>query len=142
MRNDMEKLNDICNVLKYSKTIAVIGISDNPDRSSVQIAEFLLQKGYNVIGVNPKITSSGSIKVYPSLLDIPEKIDIVDVFRRSEFIAELIPDVLAIKPNTLWLQQGIRNDEAVKPVEEAGINVIQDKCIAVYFNLCKSTNKE
>ncbi|MFA7289681.1 MAG: CoA-binding protein [Melioribacteraceae bacterium] len=137
----MENLIDICNILKKSKTIAVVGISDNPDRTSFQIAEFLLKKGYNVFGVNPKINSSGNIKVYPSLTLIPEKIDIVNVFRRSELIPELIPDILTIKPKTLWLQQGIRNDLALAPVLDANINTIQDKCIAVFYSLCGSINR-
>ena len=97
----------------------------------------MIHLGYKVVGVNPKIKKSGEIDVYPSLLDVPFEIDIVDVFRRSETIPELIPYVLKVNPKTLWLQQGIRNDDAVKPVIEKGIYTIQDKCIAVYYSLCK-----
>ncbi len=138
----MEELIDICNILMSAKVIAVVGISDNPNKPSREIAEKLAQSGFKVYGVNPNIESFDGIKVYPSLLDIPEKIDIVDVFRRSDHIPDHISDILAVKPKTLWLQQGIRNDIATKPAEEAGINVIQDKCIAVYYNLCQSTNKK
>jgi uncharacterized protein len=131
---------EICKILSEAKTIAVLGLSDKPYRTSRGIAEFLVLKGYKVVGVNPLIKKSGEIDVYPNLTSIPFKIDIVDVFRRSETISELIPDVLKVKPKTLWLQEGIRNDEAVKPVKESGIYTIQDKCIAVFYNLCKSAN--
>lgn len=141
MINDEKELKEIADVLFSSKAIAVVGLSDNPMRTSNEIAQFLVDKGYKVVGVNPTITKSGEIEVYPSLKDIPFDIDIVDVFRRSETIAELIPDILKKNPKVLWLQQGIRNDIAVKPVIDKGIYTIQDKCIAVYYNLCKPFRK-
>jgi len=131
-------MKQICDLLHSSKTIAVVGLSDNPTRTSFQIAEFLAKKNYKVVGVNPTIAKAGSFTVYKSLRDIPFQIDIVDVFRRSETIGEIIDDVIAVNPKALWLQQGIRNDEAVKPVLEKNIITIQDKCIAVYYNLCKA----
>jgi predicted CoA-binding protein len=131
-------VKDICELLKNSKTIAVVGLSDRPGRTSYDIAEFLISKNYTVVGVNPLIKKSGSIDVYPTLKDVPFEIDIVNVFRRSETIPEIIADVLSVNPKALWLQQGIRNDEAVQPVIEKRIQVIQDKCIAVYYNLCKA----
>src|SRR3989339_422194 len=118
--NDEQELKEIRKILSEAKTIAVVGLSDNPDRTSRQIAEYLVDKGYKVVGVNPTIKKSGEIDVYPNLSDIPFEIDIVDVFRRSETIPELIPDVLKVNPKTLWLQEGVRNDEAVKPVIEKG----------------------
>jgi len=135
--NDEQELKEIRKILSEAKTIAVVGLSDNPDRTSRQIAEYLVDKGYKVVGVNPTIKKSGEIDVYPNLSDIPFKIDIVDVFRRSDTIPEIIPDVLKVNPKTLWLQEGVRNDLAVKPVIEKGIYTIQDKCIAVYYSLCK-----
>lgn len=136
--NDEKEMEEICGILSEAKTIAVVGLSDNPDRTSRQIAEFLVKKGYKVVGVNPMINKAGEIDVYPTLAAIPFDIDIVDVFRRSETIPELVEDILLKNPKTVWLQQGIRNDEAVKPIIEKGIYSIQDKCIAVYFNLCKA----
>lgn len=127
---------DICKVLKESKTIAVVGLSKNPIKTSRSIAQFLIDKGYEVVGVNPTTSEAGGIKVYPKLTDIPFNVDIVDVFRRSEDIPELIPDILEKKPKVLWLQLGIRNDEAVKPVIEEGITTIQDKCILIEYNGC------
>lgn len=137
MINDEEELREIAKILSEAKTIAVVGLSGNPVRTSREIAEFLVRKGYKVVGVNPNITKSGEIEVYPNLTSIPFEVDIVDVFRRSETIPELIPSVLAKNPKVLWLQQGIRNDSAVKPVIEKGIYTVQDKCIAVYYNLSK-----
>ena len=136
--NDSKELKSICSLLSESRTIAVVGLSDNPDRTSRQIAEFMSAKGYKIVGVNPLINKSGGIDVYPDLASVPFEIDIVDVFRRSETIPDIIDAVLKCRPKALWLQQGVRNDAAVKPVEEKGIQVIQDKCIAVYYNLCKA----
>ncbi|MBA4407399.1 CoA-binding protein [bacterium] len=135
--NDEKELKEICRILADAKTIAVVGLSDKPDRTSRQIADFLVTKGYKVVGVNPTINKAGEIDVYPNLAAVPFDVDIVDVFRRSETIPDLVDEILLKNPKTLWLQQGIRNNTAVKPVIEKGIYTIQDKCIAVYYNLCK-----
>lgn len=130
-------MNSICQILKESKNIAVVGISDKFFRDSRKIALFLCDNGYNVIGVNPYLTNVENIIVYKSLNNVPFPLDIVDVFRRSENIPDLIPDILLIKPKTLWLQLGIRNDEAIKTVQNAGITVIQDKCIMIEYLNCR-----
>jgi len=135
-----KELIEICKLLKNSKRIAVVGLSRNPDKISRIIAEFLIDNGYEVFGVNPNLSSSDEIKVYPRLIDIPYDIDIVNVFRKSQDIPEIIPDVIKKNPVALWLQQGIRNDKAVQPVIENGIFTVQDKCIMVYYNLCKNSN--
>jgi predicted CoA-binding protein len=124
---------NICEILGHSKTIAVVGISGNPNRTSRSIAEYLRHNGYTVVGVNPNtnFTDANGIKVYNSLEEISEPIDIVNVFRKSEDIPFIIDDVLKVKPKVLWLQLGIRNDEAVKPIIEKDIATIQDKCIKV-----------
>ena len=126
-----------CEILKEAKTIAVIGISNKPGRDSGRIALFLKDRGYNVMGVNPVQKDFEGIKIYQKLTDIEQDIDIVDVFRNSNSIPDLIPDVLIKKPKVLWLQLGIKNDEAVKPAEEEGIQVIKDKCIAIEYNFCR-----
>lgn len=129
---------DICKILKESKTIAIVGFSKNPARVSREIALYLDNYKYNVIGINPGINENevDGMKVYKSLKDVPVKIDMVNVFRKPETISEIIPDVLAVNPDVLWLQLGIRNDEAVKPAEEKGITVIQDKCIKIEHSNC------
>jgi len=127
---------DICKILEDSKTIAVVGISSNPTRMSRIVASYLQHYGYNIVGVNPGKPKIEGMEVYANLKDIPFEIDIVDVFRRSEDIPQVIPDVLAVNPKVLWLQLGIRNDEAVKPVIEKGIVTIQDMCIKVEHGMC------
>jgi predicted CoA-binding protein len=130
-------MKTLCEILKESKTIAIVGISNKPERDSGRIAVFLKDRGYNVIGVNPFQKDFAGIKVYPRLTDIDQDIDIIDVFRNSNSIPDLIPDVMIKKPKVLWLQLGVRNDEAVKPAEDEGIQVIQDKCIAIEYNFCR-----
>ena len=129
---------DICKILKESKTIAVLGISSNPIRTSRAIAQYLINADYKVVGVNPGTPKIDGIEVFASLKDIPFEIDIVDVFRRAEDIPEIIEDVLSIKPKVLWLQLGIRNDDAVAPCIQNEITVIQDKCIKIEHSMCSS----
>jgi len=131
-------MNEICKILKTSKTIAVVGISRYPSRTSRSIANYLVSHGYDVVGVNPNknFKEADGIKIYNSLKDIPHKIDIVDVFRKSEDIPEIIDDVNNVNPKVLWLQLGIRNDKAVKSSEEKGITVIQDACIKIEHLHC------
>lgn len=129
---------DKCKILKEAETIAVVGLSRNEARTSRNIAEYLVEQGYKVYGINPFFEDEEikGIEPYKNLKDIPGDVDIVDVFRRSEDIPDLIPEILEIKPKTLWLQLGIRNDDAVKRVIDLGINVIQDTCIYVQHSSC------
>jgi Predicted CoA-binding protein len=129
-------MRNICDILKESKTIAVVGISDKPARDSGRIAYFLKNAGYDVYGVHPVLKEFAGITIYKSLKDIPAKIDIVDVFINSNLVPNIIPDVLEIEPKVLWLQLQVRNDEAVKPAIEKGIQVVQDVCIAVEYQNC------
>ena len=125
-----------CEILKNSKTIAVVGVSSNPTRTSRMIVNYLISAGYNVVGVNPGKPKIDGLEVFAKLTDIPFQIDIVNVFRKSEDIPQIIPDVLAVNPKTLWLQLGISNDDAVKPCIDKGIITIQDKCIKVEHSIC------
>ena len=128
-----------CDILKNSKTIAIIGLSSNPFRISRDIANYLVSHEYSVVGVNPNknFTDANGIIVYNSLLEIPFEIDIVNVFRKSEDIPLLISDIITVNPKCLWIQLGIRNDSAVRPLIDKGIKVIQDSCIKVDHSLCK-----
>jgi len=125
--NDQE----IVALLSSAKTIAVVGLSDNPDRSSFGIARFLQNKGYRIIPVNPVVESVLGEKSYASLADIPEKVDIVDVFRRSEFVPEIAGQAIAIGAKALWMQLGIVNEEAAQKARDAGLIVVMDHCIGV-----------
>lgn len=123
---------DIESILDY-KTIAVVGISDDPVRPSHYVASFLKEHGYSVIPVNPKLTEWEGKKCYPDLLSIPVKVDIVDIFRRSEAISPIVDEAIAIKAKVVWMQQGIINEDAAKKARRAGIEVVMDKCIKTEY---------
>lgn len=130
---------DKCELLEKSKNIAIIGLSSNPSRISREIGRYLLTAGYNVVGVNPNknFRDADGIDVYNNLAEVPFKIDIVNVFRKSEDIPNLIDDIIKVKPLSVWLQLGIRNDIALMPIIEKGILVVQDSCIKVDHRNCK-----
>ncbi len=131
-------MNNICEILKSSKSIAVVGISSNPSRTSRRIADYLVQNGYDVFGVNPNknFNEANGITVFNTLEDIPHKIDIVNVFRKSEDIPTIMEDVNNVNPKVLWLQLGIRNDDAIESSIKKGIVVIQDACIKIEHSNC------
>ena len=118
-------------ILRKSKTIAVVGASPKPWRDSGRIAEFLIERGYNVIPVNPKYKEVLGRKCYPDLKSIGAKIDIVDVFRRSEEVLPVVEEAIAVGATTIWMQLGVVNVEAAKRAEKAGLGVIMDRCIAI-----------
>lgn len=119
-------------LLQGAGNIAVVGLSDKPDRTSHMVAEAMQKKGYRIIPVNP--TVSGTIlgeTCYASLADIPEPVDIVNVFRRSEQTVPVAEEAVNIKAKVLWLQQGIYNEDAARIAAEGGLTVIMDRCIKV-----------
>lgn len=124
-------------ILEY-RNIAVVGISDNPERPSNFVSRFLIEHGYNVIPVNPGLTEWDGIKCYPDLLSIPESVDIVDIFRRPEAIPPIVDEAIAIKAKVVWMQLGIVNEGAAKCANNAGLEVIMDKCIKIEYNKIKS----
>ena len=117
--------------LKEAKTIAVVGLSDDPLRPSYGVAKYLQDRGYRIIPVNPKCTYILGEKVYPDLLSIPFDIDIVDVFRRPSAVAAHVDEAIRKGTKLIWLQLGIRNDEAAQEAREAGIDVVQDRCLKI-----------
>ena len=118
-------------LLRQSKTIAVVGLSPDPTRPSNGIARYLQRSGYRVIPVNPNATEVLGEKCYPSLRHIPEPVDIVNVFRRPEFLDAFAAGAIAMHAKALWMQQGIANPEAAVRVTEAGLLAIQDRCIMI-----------
>jgi len=122
---------ELRSILGDSTTIAVVGLSSNPDRPSNEVAEFLQSKGYRIVPVNPKETEVLGERAYPSLLDVPEeiRIDVVDVFRRAEHTPEIAEQAVARGAKVLWLQEGIANDDARGIGEDAGLTVIMGLCI-------------
>ena len=122
-------VDPITEILKRAKTIAVVGLSDSPLRPSHGVAAYLQTQGYRIIPVNPQIESSLGEKAYPSLLDVPEKIDIVDIFRRPEFVEEVVDQAIQLKVPTVWMQEEIIHEKAAEKARKAGIFVVMDRCI-------------
>ena len=112
--------------LKERKTIAVVGLSPNPDRDSHRVALYLQQAGYRVIPVNPMVDEVLGEKSYPDLKSIPEHIDMVDVFRRSELVPPVVDEAIELGVKFIWMQDGVIHEESAKKAEEAGIPVIMD----------------
>jgi predicted CoA-binding protein len=119
----------ITEILQNAKTIAVVGLSPSPLRPSYGVAAYLQTQGYRIIPVNPTIEGALGEKAYPSLREVPEKIDIVDVFRRSEFVAPVVDDAIAVGAPVVWMQEGVEHHDAATKAREAGIFVVMDRCI-------------
>lgn len=119
----------ITELLTRSKTIAVVGLSDSPLRPSHGVSAYMQTNGYRVIPVNPQITESLGEKAYASLLDVPVKIDIVNIFRRPEYVDEVVDQAIRLKVPTIWMQEEVVNELAAEKARKAGIFVIMDRCI-------------
>jgi predicted CoA-binding protein len=119
--------------LASAKVIAVVGHSDDPSRTSYQIGRFLKSVGYTVYPVNPTVSSIDGEKAYAALADVPEPIDIVDVFRRSEYLAGVVDDAITVGAKVVWAQLGVYDAAAAQKGEDAGVAVIMDNCIKVAF---------
>jgi predicted CoA-binding protein len=123
------KPDALTELLKRSKTIAVVGLSNNPLRPSYGVSAYMQTNGYHIIPVNPKIKGALGEKAYPSLLDVPEKIDIVNIFRRPEFVDEAVDQAIQLKVPAIWMQEEVVNEKAAEKARKAGIFVIMDRCI-------------
>lgn len=120
-------------ILKQAKTVAVVGLSDNPDRESYQVAAYLKAQGYRIIPVNPNIQEVLGERAYPTLLDIPKDInvDVVDIFRRPEFIPEIVEQAIARGAKAVWMQKGLAHNAAADKARAAGLSVVMDRCMMV-----------
>ncbi len=131
-----DKIATISRILKDSKTIAVVGLSPKPHRSSHQVASYLMGVGYNIIPVNPGQDIILGQTCYPDLRAIPIPVDMVDIFRRSEEILPIVDDAIDIGARFIWMQKGIINEEAAAKAEAAGLTVIMDRCTKIdHMNL-------
>ncbi len=120
----------ITKVLASAKTIAVVGLSGKPYRASYGVTETLLSSGYRIFPVNPNETQVLGEKCYTRLEDIPEKIDIVDIFRRPEFVPEIVDAAIRIGARAIWMQEGVEDERSAERARRAGLFVIMDNCIA------------
>jgi hypothetical protein len=116
-------------MLKSAKTIAVVGLSSDPLRPSHGVSAYMQSQGYRVIPVNPRIESCLSEKSYPSLLEVPEKIDIVNIFRRPQFVPEIVDQAIQLKVPAIWMQEEVIHEQAAEKARNAGIFVVMDRCI-------------
>ena len=121
--------DEIGELLKRTKTIAVVGLSDSPLRPSYGVSAYMQSHGYKIIPVNPSIKGSLGEKAVASLAEVEEKIDMVDVFRRSEYVPDLVDEAIRLKVPAIWLQEDVIHEEAAEKARKAGIFVVMDKCI-------------
>jgi predicted CoA-binding protein len=121
--------DEIAELLVNTKTIAVVGLSSNPMRPSFGVSQYMQRKGYRIIPVNPNEQIVLGERAYRALSEIPEKVDMIDVFRRSEFVPEIVDEAILLKIPALWLQEGVVHEAAAKKARDAGISVVMDRCV-------------
>jgi predicted CoA-binding protein len=127
----LSSADPVTELLKGARAIAVVGLSDNALRPSHGVASYMQSQGYRIIPVNPRIDSSLDEKAYASLLDVPEKIDIVNIFRRPEFVEEIVDQAIELKVPAIWMQEGVIHEKAAAKARRAGIFVVMDRCILI-----------
>jgi uncharacterized protein len=127
----MERDSVLKEILLSAKTIASVGVSSNPNKESYRIAAYLKAQGYRVIPVNPTVSEIMGEKSYPDLQSIPEKIDVVQVFRRPEDVPPVVDDAIKAGAKVVWMQEGIVNEEAAEKARNAGLQVVMDTCMRV-----------
>lgn len=123
--------DEISELFRKTKTIAIIGLSSKPHRDSYMVGKYLKDHGYEIIPVHPNISEWDGQKVYKSLSDVPGPVDVVDVFRRADAIGELTPQILEKKPKAVWFQLGIVNNEEAARIHKEGIKVAQNRCMKI-----------
>lgn len=129
-------------ILKSFRNVAIVGVSDKPDKPSNIVFKYLTKQGYNVFPVNPTIAEVDGKKVYGSLKAIPERIEVVDIFRRSEEVVPIVDDAIAIGAKAVWMQEGVVNPDAAKKAETAGLLVVMDKCMRKEHMLLQAANSD
>ena len=125
----MTQPDPIADLLQRAKTIAVVGLSSNPLRPSHGVTAYMQSHGYRIIPVNPRIEESLGEKAYANLSDVPEKIDIVNIFRRSEFVEAIVDEAIRLKVPAIWMQEDVIHEKAAEKARQAGIFVVMDRCI-------------
>ncbi len=122
---------DLKNILLTAKTIAIVGLSDKPDRDSYRVAEYLQRHGYRIIPVNPVIESVLGEKSYASVTDIPHPVDVVDIFRKPDAVGPIVEEAIAAGARIVWMQLGVVNEAAAETARRAGLQVVMDRCMKV-----------
>ncbi|MBI3998765.1 MAG: CoA-binding protein [Armatimonadetes bacterium] len=130
-------LVELREILTATRTIAVVGLSDNPERPSYEVASYLKDEGYRIIPVNPSIPEALGERAYPSLCEVPEPVDVVQIFRRPHDVPPIIDDAIAIGAKVVWMQLGIVHEEAAARARAAGLKVVMDTCMATTHNILR-----
>lgn len=125
----MAEHDEIGELLQRARTIAVVGLSSSPLRPSHGVAAYMQRQGYRIVPVNPTIESALGEKAYPTLLEVPEKIDIVNVFRRPQYVPEVVERAIQLKVPAIWMQETVVHQESAEKARHAGIFVVMDRCI-------------
>jgi predicted CoA-binding protein len=129
----LKESDPIYELLSRMKTIAVVGLSESPMRPSHGVSAYMQAEGYKIIPVNPRIAEALGEKAYPSLLEVPlemrKRIDLVDVFRRPEFVDEIVEQAIQLKIPAIWMQEGVVNERAAEKARKAGMFVVMDQCV-------------
>ena len=129
----MKQSDPIYELLSSVKTIAVVGLSASPMRPSHGVSAYMQAEGYKIIPVNPRIAEALGEKAYPSLLEVPlevrKRIDLVDVFRRPEYVDEIVEQAIQLKIPAIWMQEGVVNERAAEKARKAGMFVVMDRCV-------------
>ena len=130
----MAEINEnIPEILKKYRNIAVVGLSDKPFRDSYIVASFMKAHDYRIFPVNPTLNEVLGEKAYPSLLEIPEPVELVDIFRRPEFVDEIVDQAIQIGAKAVWMQLGVVNEAAARKALEAGLEVVMDRCWKIEY---------
>ncbi len=127
--SSLPKSDPIRDLFAQAKTIAVVGLSDSPLRPSHGVSAYMQSQGYRIIPVNPTIGEALGEKSYSSLLDVPDKIDVVNIFRRPEFVEEIVDQAIQLKIPAVWMQEEVINEKAAEKARKAGMFVAMDLCI-------------
>src|SRR5271157_1501770 len=134
-------LKELQQILTSTRTIAVVGLSDKTDRPSHTVAAYLQKQGYRIIPVNPNLSEVLGEKAYPGLKDIPEPVDVVDIFRRAEDVPPIVEAAIAKGAKVVWMQLGIVNEAAAARAESAGLKVVMDSCMEVAHRTLRLAGK-
>ncbi len=126
--NDADQ-DTILAILRDSQDIAVVGLSEDPDRPSYGVAQYLKSKGYHIIPVNPRLEEVLGERAYPDLLSIPGPVDVVDIFRRPDAVPDIVEQAIQIKAKAIWMQEGVSNEQAAEKARAAGLLVVSDRCM-------------
>ena len=130
-------------ILKEYRTVAIVGASSNPEHPSFRVLRYLSEHGYHVIPVNPNEREILGMTCYPNLSSIPEKVEVVDIFRKSEAVMPIVEEAIKIGAKVIWMQEGVINEEAAARAREAGLLVVMDKCMRKqHISLMRRRKKE